>query len=238
MKKIILILFFILGIPFAYLAYDYTLFVLKRSAIKKILVVSERIEPDSALKKLIQLIEEVAVENNRLSIFLVDVSNLGFSFIAGDELPAREPIDDPLVKKWGSQVVESDAIIFLVPNYNNGYPAGIKNAIDKLWEQWFYKPIGFVAYSSSQENFSDMIHSFGRVLRKVKRGPIAQVVSISPQELKKLENEHTIPSIEGRIQNLVAELYAETQEHNYFKQLYRSITNKKMVINIIKFFKK
>ena len=40
----------------------------------------------------------------------------------------------------------SDAFVIVTAEYNYGYPAAIKNAIDYLHQEWAYKPVGFVSY--------------------------------------------------------------------------------------------
>ena len=40
----------------------------------------------------------------------------------------------------------ADAFVFVTPEYNHGYPASLKNAIDYLNQEWRYKPVGFVSY--------------------------------------------------------------------------------------------
>ena len=36
--------------------------------------------------------------------------------------------------------------MFVVPEYNYGFNAPLKNAIDFLHQEWRYKPVGFVSY--------------------------------------------------------------------------------------------
>jgi NAD(P)H-dependent FMN reductase len=36
--------------------------------------------------------------------------------------------------------------VFVTPEYNYGYPAALKNAIDYLHDEWRDKPVGFVSY--------------------------------------------------------------------------------------------
>src|SRR6202034_4677357 len=49
-------------------------------------------------------------------------------------------------KEWSAIIDAADAIVFVTPEYNYGYPASIKNAIDYLHREWNYKPVGFVSY--------------------------------------------------------------------------------------------
>ena len=36
--------------------------------------------------------------------------------------------------------------MIVTPEYNHGYSAAVKNAIDYLHHEWHYKPVGFVSY--------------------------------------------------------------------------------------------
>jgi len=49
-------------------------------------------------------------------------------------------------KVWSQKIKEADAYIFLTPEYNAGYPAALKNAIDYLYHEWAQKPVMIVSY--------------------------------------------------------------------------------------------
>jgi NAD(P)H-dependent FMN reductase len=47
---------------------------------------------------------------------------------------------------WSARVDCADAVVIVTAEYNYGYPAALKNAIDYLHHEWRYKPVGFVSY--------------------------------------------------------------------------------------------
>jgi NAD(P)H-dependent FMN reductase len=47
---------------------------------------------------------------------------------------------------WSATVDAADAVVMVTSEYNYGYPAALKNAIDYLHHEWRYKPVGFVSY--------------------------------------------------------------------------------------------
>lgn len=49
-------------------------------------------------------------------------------------------------KAWSNKIKEADAYIFLTPEYNAGYPAALKNAIDYLYHEWQNKPLIIISY--------------------------------------------------------------------------------------------
>src|SRR5438067_12935726 len=74
--------------------------------------------------------------------FDVDVIDL-----ADPELPAilrRDP--DPVVITYRERLERADAFVVVTPEYNHGYPAALKQAIDLAHSEWQAKPVAFVSY--------------------------------------------------------------------------------------------
>lgn len=55
---------------------------------------------------------------------------------------------NPLVKKWAAKIAAADAFVIVTPEYNHGYPAVLKNALDHVYAEWNRKAVGFVSYGS------------------------------------------------------------------------------------------
>jgi NAD(P)H-dependent FMN reductase len=49
-------------------------------------------------------------------------------------------------KAWSRRVAGCQAFVIVTPEYNHGYPASIKNALDLVNREWWYKPVGFASY--------------------------------------------------------------------------------------------
>src|SRR5690606_1928688 len=47
---------------------------------------------------------------------------------------------------WSRTVDEADAFIFVTGEYDHGYPAPLKNALQYLVKEWAYKAAGIVSY--------------------------------------------------------------------------------------------
>jgi NAD(P)H-dependent FMN reductase len=61
----------------------------------------------------------------------------------------KEPYKDLEVQKWTNKIAEADAFIIVTPEYNHGYSAVLKNAIDYVGPEWIKKAVGFVSYGSA-----------------------------------------------------------------------------------------
>lgn len=49
-------------------------------------------------------------------------------------------------RAWSAEISKHSAFIFILPQYNWGYPAVLKNAIDYLFNEWKGKPAVIVSY--------------------------------------------------------------------------------------------
>ncbi|WP_222623425.1 NADPH-dependent FMN reductase [Streptomyces armeniacus] len=62
-------------------------------------------------------------------------------------LPARHPeTATSELDAWAARIGRADAFVIVTPEYNHGYPAGLKHAIDLVDREWHAKPVGFVSY--------------------------------------------------------------------------------------------
>jgi NAD(P)H-dependent FMN reductase len=77
---------------------------------------------------------------------LVDLRDFPLPFFDSPVSPKRALSADPRVQAWAQKVEEADGYILVTPEYNFGYSAVLKNALDHLYYQWNDKPVGFVGY--------------------------------------------------------------------------------------------
>lgn len=60
--------------------------------------------------------------------------------------PASGVRTQPHTIAWAEQIDALDGVVFVTPDYNSGYPAAIKNAIDYLKAEWVGLPALVVSY--------------------------------------------------------------------------------------------
>ncbi|MFA4840686.1 MAG: NAD(P)H-dependent oxidoreductase [Agrococcus sp.] len=60
--------------------------------------------------------------------------------------PASGVRTQPHTIAWAEQIEALDGVIFVTPDYNSGYPAALKNAIDYLKAEWSGLPAVVVSY--------------------------------------------------------------------------------------------
>jgi NAD(P)H-dependent FMN reductase len=81
---------------------------------------------------------------------LMDLRGYPLPFFQEPVSPASqsEPYRHSIVQKWTAKVASMDGFVIVTPEYNHGYPAVLKNALDYVYREWNGKPVGFVSYGS------------------------------------------------------------------------------------------
>lgn len=66
------------------------------------------------------------------------------------DLPMVYPQEpEPAAQAYIDRIDRADAFVVITPEYNHGYPASLKQAIDLPRDQWRRKPVAFVSYGGA-----------------------------------------------------------------------------------------
>jgi NAD(P)H-dependent FMN reductase len=125
-----------------------------------------------------QWIRGEAVEHTGFDeVELVDLAELDLPFMNEPHHPRLQQYVHDHTKAWSATVASADAFVIVMPEYNSGYNAELKNAIDYLHAEWAYKPVGLVSYGgvSAGVRAAQMIK---QVLTTVKMTPVPEAVSL------------------------------------------------------------
>lgn len=98
-----------------------------------------------------EYIQSVAAIEADWEVEYLDLKALDLPMYADAVSPSfRESLDGlpEEVKEWSRKIEEADAFVIVTPEYNHGYPAPLKNAIDWLFKEWNRKPVAFVSYGA------------------------------------------------------------------------------------------
>lgn len=85
-------------------------------------------------------------ENPDIEFELVDLKDYNLPLLDEPKLPADGNYEKDHTKKWAAKIAEANGYILVTPEYNHGYAASVKNALDLLYAEWNDKPIAFVGY--------------------------------------------------------------------------------------------
>src|SRR6266498_3809460 len=115
----------------------------------KVIVGSSRANRFS--EKVAQWIHGEAKKRADLDVELLDLRDYQLPFFEEAMPPglARDGYTNPAVVRWRDKVKEADGFIICTPEYNHGYPAVLKNALDYVYFAWSRKAVAFVSWGGS-----------------------------------------------------------------------------------------
>jgi NAD(P)H-dependent FMN reductase len=133
---------------------------------------------------------EAVTHGGFADIELVDLAEVGLPFMNEPNHPRLAQYTHQHTRDWSAKVAEADAFVFVMPEYNYGYNAELKNAIDYLHHEWHYKPVGLVSYGgvAAGTRAAQMIK---QVVTTLKMTPLSEAVSI-PFVQQFLDEEDTV----------------------------------------------
>lgn len=77
---------------------------------------------------------------------VIDLRDLDLGFADEPGIPAAHAYTQASTQRWSEIVHAAAGVVFVTPQYNWGYPAPLKNAIDHLYREWRDKPGLIVSY--------------------------------------------------------------------------------------------
>jgi NAD(P)H-dependent FMN reductase len=109
-----------------------------------IIVASTR--PGRAGAPIAQWFAARAKDHGGFDVNVIDLAEVGLPLLDEPNHPRLRQYVNQHTKDWSAVIAAADAFVFVTPEYNYGYPASLKNAIDYLHHEWQHKPVGFVSY--------------------------------------------------------------------------------------------
>jgi NAD(P)H-dependent FMN reductase len=89
-----------------------------------------------------------AQEESPLRYELIDLAEVNLPFLDEPLKAALGQYEHEHTRAWSRLVSSYDGFLFVFPQYNWGYPAPLKNALDFLYQEWGGKPVSCVTYGT------------------------------------------------------------------------------------------
>jgi NAD(P)H-dependent FMN reductase len=118
-----------------------------------------------------------AEEHGGFDLDVADLAEIDLPFLDEPKHPRFHDYARGHTREWSARVEASDAFVFVTAEYNHGYPAPLKNAIDYLNQEWRDKPLGFVSYGGVSAG-TRAVQQLKQVVTAVKLVPVGEAVHI------------------------------------------------------------
>ncbi|MEO6758753.1 MAG: NAD(P)H-dependent oxidoreductase [Saprospiraceae bacterium] len=119
----------------------------------------------------------VAREQPEIELEVLDLATINLPMMDEPQHPRLQKYQHQHTKDWSAKIEPAEAFIIVMPEYNFGYPAPLKNAIDYLFREWNNKPVGLVSYGGVSAGLR-AVQSLKPVLTAIGLVPVPEAVSI------------------------------------------------------------
>jgi NAD(P)H-dependent FMN reductase len=119
---------------------------------------------------------EIARIRGDLTAQVVDLAVLDLPWLTSSTPPANDRREDG-AQEWADTVAAADGFVFVTAEYNHGYAAPLKNALDLLFSEWARKPAAFLSYGGSGGGIR-AVEQLRQVVIELEMVPIRRHVAI------------------------------------------------------------
>jgi NAD(P)H-dependent FMN reductase len=120
---------------------------------------------------------DIAKNHGAFEVKVLDLAEINLPFLDEPNHPRFKKYTKEHTLVWSREIEEADAFIMVIPEYNYGFTAPIKNALDYLFQEWNYKPVGLVGYGGVAAG-TRAIQMLKQVLTALKMMPLMESVNI------------------------------------------------------------
>lgn len=112
----------------------------------KIAVIIGSVRPNRVGPAVAEWFYETVKDTKDVAFDVIDLKDVDLPLL--DELvpPMMGQYANDHTKKWAETIKQYDGYVLVVSEYNHGYAASLKNALDYLYAEWNKKPVAFVSY--------------------------------------------------------------------------------------------
>lgn len=112
----------------------------------KIVILSASVRRERNSHRVALYFEKYITEHNLAAVEMVDLAT--YQFPVFEERLQFTPNAPANVLEFQQKIIGAEGILLVTPEYNGGYPASLKNAIDLLYKEWQRKPIALATVSA------------------------------------------------------------------------------------------
>ncbi|HEU0165803.1 MAG TPA: NAD(P)H-dependent oxidoreductase [Thermomicrobiales bacterium] len=125
-----------------------------------------------------QWVAQAAAEHGGFEIDVIDHAEVNLPLMDEPAHPRLRQYTHDHTIAWSERIDALDAFVVVMPEYNYGFTAPLKNALDYLSQEWQYKAIGIVSYGGLSGGLR-AVQMLKPVLLALKLSPINEAVAIT-----------------------------------------------------------
>jgi NAD(P)H-dependent FMN reductase len=115
---------------------------------ERVAVVVGSTRPTRICRGIAEWVRDAVQQESALRYELIDLAEIDLPFLDEPLKPALGQYAHEHTRAWSRLVSSFGGFVFVYPQYNWGYPAPLKNALDFLYREWHDRPAGSVTYGT------------------------------------------------------------------------------------------
>lgn len=177
-----------------------------RKNMYKIKIITSTTRPGRKGIAVARWLENITAKESEFEVELLDLAEIGLPIMDEPVHPRLQQYQHAHTKEWSARIDSADAFIFVLGEYNYGVPSPLKNALDYLYKEWMYKPVGIVSYGGASGGMRST-QMLRQILSAFHSLPLSAGVAIV-QFSKFLEEERFVPeaAVEKATETMLGEL--------------------------------
>jgi len=132
---------------------------------KKISIISPSVRLGRKSHRVALWFRQYLEENSLATAEIIDLAE--YRFPVFDERLKKQENPLPEALEFAGRISSADGVIIIVPEYNGGYPASLKNVVDLLTDEWRGKPVAISSVSDGPFGGTQAITSLQFTLWKM-----------------------------------------------------------------------
>ena len=149
---------------------------------KKVAIIVGSVRPNRRSKQVADWLRTQLLASDQVHFDVVDLAKVNLPMLDEPQIPFTGLYAHAKTREWSQLVASYDGFVFVFPQYNWGYPAVLKNAIDYLAKEWQGKPVSLVTFGGhggSQAQVAMRLVVTGLKMRQMAVNP---QISLSPSD--------------------------------------------------------
>lgn len=135
-----------------------------------IAIISSSVRIGRQSHKVALYLKKYITEHNIATAEILDLKEFNFPIL--EERLSMTPTPGEKEKLFSEKISNANAVIAVFPEYNGGYPASLKNAIDLLYNEWYHKPIGLASVSAGTFGGVNALALVQSIFLKIRAVPV------------------------------------------------------------------
>lgn len=113
---------------------------------KKVAIIVGSVRPNRRSAQVADWLHCQLLKSTQVQFEVVDLQRVNLPMMDEPHLPFTGLYTHAKTRQWSRLIQSYDGFVFVFPQYNWGYPAVLKNAIDYLAKEWQGKPVSLVTF--------------------------------------------------------------------------------------------